>query len=353
MNLNSITNNPTDKKYKKIQIPLGNQNEPKLNNDSVKNKCINTNLPVILKCPPLLNENNNSDNKNLYYTVTQNIATTNNDLNSFSNETVENVFKQKNYHLNKLKDYLRKKPIKGKILNGSIFNNDGSKKINYIQLSANFNTNKNKNKSKINILKYKILDNSDMIKVDYPYTSRALNKNTYYQINNNDINFPVLPPVENLLKSHLKMYTPKIAPCQKNKSVVKQIILKTIINKNKETFSKSLDIKNHNGGIWTIDNKKKKNDENKNDTILFKNKKIYDKLMKCTAEKKNNFIKNKTFDEIKRSNLKKNRRQMEKAFDEYSEKKKFISNYLEKTKKEFDQYDACINKDHENCLYDD
>ena len=348
-NMNSLQVNQTDNNCKTIKIFRNNQNELKYNVRSTQNKSINTDLPVILKCPPSVNENSLTINSR-YSRNEQNIANTHNEINIFSNESIKTVFKQKNYHLNKLKDYLRKNPTKRQTINGSIFNNYDSNKINYIQLSANFNS--NKNKSNFNLLKKNIFDN-DILNTDFPYTSRGLNHNIYNQINQNNINYPPLPPIENLLKSHLKMYTPRNLPCQKSKNYVKQIYLKTMINKNQKNLSKSLDIKKHKGQIWTTDYKKNIIDESKNNNTLFRNKNNSDKITKCMTDQKSYSIKNKTLEEMKQNNLKKNKMKMEKAFGEFRERKKFISNYLERSKKEFDKFDVCMNKENESCLYDD
>ena len=121
-NMNSLQVNQTDNNCKTIKIFRNNQNELKYNVRSTQNKSINTDLPVILKCPPSVNENSLTINSR-YSRNEQNIANTHNEINIFSNESIKTVFKQKNYHLNKLKDYLRKNPTKRQTINGSIFNN--------------------------------------------------------------------------------------------------------------------------------------------------------------------------------------------------------------------------------------
>ena len=79
----------------------------------------------------------------------------------------------------------------------------------------------------------------------------------------------------------------------------------TIINKSLKDSCKSLNIKNYNNEIWITDCNKNKTDEKKYDNILFKNTKIYNKVMKSTNNEKNNSFKNKTIEEMKQNNLKK------------------------------------------------
>ena len=347
LNINSTPDKLRDNNYNKLRIFRNNKDESSYN-ESSKNKSIYSNLPVIAKYPPSINKNN-FNTINIFSRNDRSLAVTNHGLNIFSNETIRTVFKRKNFHLYKLKNYLRNNAINKETINNSIFINNDPKKINYIQLSADFNL--QKIKPKIYSLNNNIFDNNDTLKTDFPFTSRSLKQNIYNQTKKENRYLPILPPIENLLKSHLKMYTPK-KQYHKDRNFVKEMYLKTIINKSLKDSCKSLNIKNYNNEIWITDCNKNKTDEKKYDNILFKNTKIYNKVMKSTNNEKNNSFKNKTIEEMKQNNLKRNKREMERIFDDYSDKKKYIYNYLERSKKEFDKFDVCMSKENEDNLYE-